>query len=51
VLLHRENKERIVGKEEFVAINLEVDGERRTPLLQEDKGKHKSAKLESGMLA
>jgi hypothetical protein len=49
-LLHGEDKERIVGEEEFVAINPEVDGERRAPPLQEE-GEHKSAELESGMPA
>jgi hypothetical protein len=49
--LHGEDKERIVGEEEFVAINPEVDGERMAPPLQEDEGKHKSAELESGMPA
>jgi len=42
---------RIVSKEEFVAINPEVDRERRAFLLQEEEGEHKSAKLELGMLA
>jgi hypothetical protein len=49
-LLHGEDKERIVGEEEFVAINPEVDGERRAPPLQEDESKHKVLMLLLGVI-
>ena len=45
-----EDVDREVSKEEFVAINPEVDEERRAPLLQEEE-EQKSAELESGMPA
>jgi hypothetical protein len=50
-LVHKEDEKRIVDEEEFVVINLEVDGERWALLLQEEEGEQKSTELELGMLA